>query len=126
MAANPYGHHWRTVIRPRILARAGGVFDSRGCYIGGASCERCRLPDVLPVGIWQRSQLDIAHLDGDITHQDDEDLAALCRRCHRALDFPEWAAKFGEWVRQQRKERIARKDSARPILKLLEEGEISQ
>lgn len=120
MKANPYGHHWRTVVRPRILARAGGLFEN-GQYIGGARCERCHLPDVLPITIWQHSTLDIAHLDGDTGHEDDADLAALCRRCHRALDFPEWAAKFARWVRHERGRRVERKDRARPILQLLEE-----
>lgn len=32
-------------VRARILARAGGRFDERGKYLGGAKCERCGKPD---------------------------------------------------------------------------------
>ena len=31
--------------RRRILERAGGRFDERGKYLGGAKCERCGKPD---------------------------------------------------------------------------------
>lgn len=32
-------------VRRRILERAGGKFDEKGKYLGGAKCERCRVPD---------------------------------------------------------------------------------
>ena len=40
-----YGPEWRNVIRPRILKRAGGQFDGKGRYLGGAKCEQCGKPD---------------------------------------------------------------------------------
>jgi hypothetical protein len=49
-------------------------------------------------------------------------LALLCRRCHRAADYPSWSAKFTQWLIGQRDERVAKKDAARPILAYLEEA----
>lgn len=40
-----YGRHWRDVVRPRILRRAGGKFDRKGVYKGGARCEQCKAID---------------------------------------------------------------------------------
>jgi hypothetical protein len=87
--------------RPRILKRAGGQFEG-DIYLGGAHCERCGIADVPIVSVWTRSELDIAHLDGVPGHDDDENLAALCRPCHRAHDLAEWAAKFGAWLVSER------------------------
>ena len=115
-----YGHHWRIVTRPRILARAGGVFAD-GRYLGGARCERCFAPDAYPLNVFQRSELDIAHLDGD--REDDDALAALCRPCHRAHDYNDWARKFGAWVREKHAKRIAALDAGRPLLVMLQEHE---
>jgi len=114
----PYNHHWRTVVRPHILQRAGGIFEN-GDYKGCARCERCGRPDAL-LSVYQHSELDIAHLDGD--RLDDDALAALCRKCHRALDYAEWAAKFSAWVRAERDRRAAEADSHRPILVYLQEA----
>lgn len=83
----PYGHKWRTVIRPAVLGRAGH------------RCERCRAA----------GRLDVAHLDGDNTHDVVENLAALCRKDHRAHDLTAWRRKCHET-------RSARKDAARPLL----------
>jgi len=108
-----YPANWKTVIRPRILARAQN------------KCERCGLPnhstiirslddgdDYLilnslsiwetPDGTWVRMSempeefeaqprttkvvLTIAHLDHDITHNTDDNLQALCQRCHLLHD----------------------------------------
>ncbi len=38
------GPAWRAA-RKLILARAGGQFDEKGNYIGGAKCEECGKPD---------------------------------------------------------------------------------
>ena len=85
----PYGHQWRRTIRPRILERDGHV------------CRRCR----------RGGRLDVAHLDGDNTHDDDANLCTLCRTCHVRHDYP---------VAQARAKltRCERKDRARPILGL--------
>jgi 5-methylcytosine-specific restriction endonuclease McrA len=87
----PYDYHWRTVTRPRILERAG------------RACERCHRP-------WP--PLDVAHLvipPGQPGHDDDANLAVLCRRCHRAYDYVEWSRKCYET-------RSRRKDAGRPLL----------
>ena len=84
---NPYDHHWRTQTRPAILGR--------DCH----RCVRCGRP-------WR---LEIAHLDGDPANNDPANLATLCRTCHRAHDYPLWAARC-------RNTRGAKKDAARPLL----------
>jgi len=38
------GSAWKAV-RRRILERAGGEFDAKGKYLGGAKCEQCGVPD---------------------------------------------------------------------------------
>jgi 5-methylcytosine-specific restriction endonuclease McrA len=85
-----YGHHWRTVVRPVVITRAGGC------------CQRCRRP-------WK--PLEVAHLDGDPSNlgEDYSNLAALCRTCHRMNDFVLWAARC-------RETRARRKDARRPLL----------
>lgn len=83
-----YGHHWRTVVRPSVLARSGGV------------CERCgRCP----------RRLEIAHLDQDPSNFDLANLASLCHPCHARHDYKAWAEKA-------RTTRARRKDRARPLL----------
>ena len=97
-----YPAHWKTVIRPRIMARA------RNC------CEQCGLPnhatvlsksrvllcDPQPykqaaanVGCYHEPGeratvivLTIAHLDHDTANNADSNLRALCQRCHLAHD----------------------------------------
>ena len=101
----PYGYHWRTVDRPAALVRAG------------YECQRCAIPD-RPAGL--RSSLDGAHLDGDPRNGADDNVAILCRRCHRAHDLPSWTAAFRAWLETERDRRIAEKDAARPILAFLE------
>jgi hypothetical protein len=85
----PYGYRWRTRTRPAILAREGH------------RCRRCRAA----------GRLDVAHVDGDNTHDEDANLEALCRLCHRRLDYPAWRAK-SHWTR------AVRKDRARPLLEM--------
>ena len=116
---NPYGWRWRTVTRPAILRRAGGVFDEAGRYEGGARCMRCAIPDIYSLSLWSRSTLDCAHLNGDLGDESDENTAALCRPCHRANDYASWAAQYRAWVIAQRERRAAEKDLDRPILALL-------
>jgi len=89
-----YPADWKTVIRPRILQRednrckwcqrANGehlpakccrepIFDDRH------RCRSCGKPRPKVV-------LTIAHLDHDITHNADDNLAALCQKCHLTYD----------------------------------------
>lgn len=116
-----YGREWRTVTRPRILARAGN------------RCEDCKVPngalvarvDALPGywfamdGTWHDDKggylhrgptlgrylvvikLGVAHLNRVPGDDRDENLRALCAHCH------------GE---QSRQTRVTRKDAARPLL----------
>jgi hypothetical protein len=46
-----YGSVWQSV-RARILERAGGKFDKKGKYLGGARCEQCKVPDQQRVERW--------------------------------------------------------------------------
>ena len=106
-----YGHHWRTVTRPAILRRAGGVFQE-GRYLGGARCERCGISDPIPLSVWQRSTLDVAHLvipPGEPGHDAEDNLACLCPQDHRRHDYRTWNARCKET-------RLDRKDGARPIV----------
>ena len=52
-----YGSVWQSV-RARVLERAGGKFDKKGKYLGGAKCEQCQVPDQQraergPGGLWK-------------------------------------------------------------------------
>ena len=88
-----YPADWKTAIRPRILERERHrckwcavenganlparccnerIFDERGRCLCGK-----RRPRVV---------LTIAHLDHDITNNNDSNLAALCQRCHLTYD----------------------------------------
>jgi len=117
-----YGHHWRTVTRPRILRRAGGRFSQDGEYQGAAKCERCGHIDCLHGG---RSELDIAHLavePGQPGHDDDNNLAALCHPCHRHHDLPAWKKAYRAWLERKYQEYIDALDASRPILQFLRQG----
>lgn len=116
-----YDYYWQNTTRPRILRRAFGRFDEKGKYQGAAKCEKCGYIDCVLGG---RSELDIAHLvipAGDPGHDDDTNLAALCRKCHRAHDYASWAAKFSAWLKGERDRKIEERDRERPILQLLQE-----
>jgi hypothetical protein len=89
-----YGHRWRTVIRPAVLKRCQG------------RCERCRR---IPL------RIEVAHLDQDPYNIAENNLAALCGRCHRRHDYVIWAAKALETRR-------VRKDRGRPLLGEIGEG----
>jgi hypothetical protein len=71
------GATW-SAIRRRILERAGGKFDGKGKYAGGAHCEQCRVPDRHlvargPFGTWS---------DGKSWHN------------NRGESMPHWAYPF--------------------------------
>lgn len=65
-------------IRERILERAGN------------KCEQCGIENYTPLKTW-KVVLTIAHLDGLLEDHTDENLAALCQRCHNVLDAPQRA-----------------------------------
>ncbi len=86
-----YPRNWLTEIRPRILRRAGARPEA-GIE---ARCEHCtilnhcnvlRLRASGPVLV--KIVLTIAHLDQDRLNNADDNLAALCQRCHLLWDRP--------------------------------------
>lgn len=106
-----YGHLWRTVDRPAALLRAG------------YECVRCAIPD-RPMGL--SSSLDGAHLDGNPENRSDENIAVLCRRCHRAADYAGWALKYRAWLVLERERRADLLDAGRPILQMLKSEELAR
>lgn len=102
----PYGHIWRTKLRPETLVR--------DCY----ECARCAMPD-RPRGL--RSALEVAHLDADTTNNAPENRATFCCRCHKAMDYPTWAPQYRAWLERERQRKLDELDAARPILELLRE-----
>lgn len=104
---SPYGHHWRTVLRPETLAR--------DCY----ECVRCGVGD-RPRGL--RTALEVAHLDGDVTNNAPENRATLCNTCHKAHDHEAWWPKFQAWLLAERERKIDAADARRPILEYLREA----
>ena len=87
-----YPRNWKE-IRTRILVRA----DNK--------CEWC--------GTWNHSWLDgprrklvltVAHLDHDPTHNADENLAALCQKCHNGYDAKHRAANARRTREQKRRQ----------------------
>lgn len=92
-----YPKNWKSEIRPRILSRAGdrceecGVpnrqliyRDEKGWHLApeGHESDAMALDGVKFVMII----LTIAHLDHDIENNEDENLKALCQRCHLRKD----------------------------------------
>ena len=120
-----YGVEWKTITRPRILARAGDC------------CEQCKVPNhavvlrvdaawcLLDGGTWRggreepafaaassyrvvRIVLTIAHLNHVAGDDRPENLKALCQWCHLNYD-----------KLHHKETRMERKDAARPILQEL-------
>lgn len=124
----PYGHFWRTIVRPRILLRAGGQFNEKGKYLGGAKCERCGVPD-RAIGYRNQSGrfvelgekggrsaklqgykvitivLTVCHKNHQSRDNRDENLSALCQKDHLRHDRA-----------QHKLTRQTRKDLMRPLL----------
>lgn len=133
-----YGKVWRTVTRPRILARAGNKCEQ--CHVpnhAGPEDKRIRiggawLDEVIEFGQEIRARwidaagceiikgqpkgkkrvvkivLTIAHLNHTAGDDRDENLKALCQWCHLNYDMAHHA-----------ETRAARKDAARPLLQEL-------
>jgi hypothetical protein len=108
-----YPPNWKTEIRPRILARADNKCEQEGCGAAnnlwgyhdkeGKFWSSQMIHDELEKGVdvfhedgilghiplerrAVKIVLTIAHLDHDITNNDDSNLKALCQRHHLALD----------------------------------------
>jgi hypothetical protein len=97
-----YPPDWKTVIRPRIMARARHCCE--GCGVANHSTvlskSRVLLCDPQPyrdaasnVGFYHTADeratvivLTIAHLDHDTSNNEDSNLKALCQRCHLTHD----------------------------------------
>jgi len=74
-----YPEDW-DLIRARILKRAGN------------RCEWCKAENGQPnPATGSRVVLTIAHLDHNLAHSDDENLRALCQKCHLTYDAKEHA-----------------------------------
>jgi hypothetical protein len=105
------GQRW-AMTRARILARTGGRFTLLGEYLGGAACERCRRIDGDSYFNWATGrdvtvQIGVAHLKHmPRADERDDELAALCRRCHLLYDADHHTFN-----------RMARKDGTRPLLR---------
>lgn len=125
-----YGRVWRTVTRPRILARAGNQCEAcevpnstdvtriGGCWLeekvtwaGGVSLiwhdVTGAIMDPPPAGKKRRIRvvLTIAHLNHTAGDDGDENLKAWCQWCHLNYDKQHHAETRG-----------ARKDLSRPLL----------
>ena len=77
-----YPENWHEEIRPRILARARG-------QDGVLKCEWCGAVQYQPHPLTgSKVVLTVAHLDQNIDNNRDDNLAALCQRCHLNHDRP--------------------------------------
>jgi hypothetical protein len=82
-----YPADWRSEIRPRILSRAGN------CCEGSPRYPRCRAANGQPHPVTGSTVvLTIAHMDHDVSNNADDNLAALCQRCHLTHDAQQHAA----------------------------------
>jgi hypothetical protein len=129
-----YGKHWREVVRPRILARAGNNCEQCGVpngiettRVGGWWLEWLPPPVSIRRGLFRwrdergephktsgdapdlpgrnvRVVLTVAHLDHTPGHDLDSNLKALCQWCHLSYD-----------KLHHHETRAARKDAARPL-----------
>lgn len=95
-----YPPNWKTEIRPRILRRdrdkckwCGALNNVRGVRMPDGTFRVDFYPDEeLPSGArWVRIILTIAHLDHNEQNNEDENLAALCQRCHLRHDAKQHA-----------------------------------
>lgn len=75
---NDYPSNWKTEIRPRILERANHC------------CEECGAENYKPHPVTgSKVVLTIAHIhDPNPMNCDDDNLLALCQKCHNKLDAP--------------------------------------
>lgn len=120
-----YPKNWKS-IRRHILVRAGhrcefcgvengaigrrrrdGSFECfAGMEVEAAALSGIRLTRIV---------LTIAHLDHTPEHNADENLRALCQRCHLQHDRP-------EHLRNARLTRLSKRDASRPLLSDLPPG----
>lgn len=80
-----YPKNWKQ-IRNRILIRAGGDIDNS---VINSKCEFCGILNYTPINPEKKNSkvvLTIAHLNHNIKDNRDENLKALCQRCHNGYD----------------------------------------
>lgn len=90
-----YPADW-AAISLRVRQRAGWVCEF---------CRQARQGEPHPV-TGSRVVLTVAHLDHDHRHGRDEDLAAMCQRCHLTYDAPQHRASLA----RTRRRRLAQLD----------------
>lgn len=90
-----YPENWKTEIRPRILKRANHCCERCGVENGSwirrwkknaAVYNYDRLGNISEWGEPIKIVLTIAHLDNKLVDHSDENLQAMCQRCHLTHD----------------------------------------
>ena len=83
-----YPKNWKE-IREKILTRAGQKRDEQGKIINHAACEWCGSINYEPhYQTCAKVVLTIAHLDHIPENCEENNLRALCQRCHNSYDAP--------------------------------------
>lgn len=84
-----YPPDWLTIIRPRIMRRAGERRAEGGEIIQNACCEKCGIENYAIKPNGTKVIIGIAHLDHDPENWEvkDERLQALCQACHLRYDL---------------------------------------
>lgn len=99
-----YPPDWKD-IRARIMARARYRCECTGeCGLHpGRRCAEYHGERAM----WAKGRivLTIAHLDHDVTHNDDDNLKAMCQRCHLRLDREQHAESAGRTRDRKRGQR---------------------
>lgn len=97
-----YPADWKTNIRPRILERDGHKCKFCGAPNYSVIIRYTDSFEVVPNSMYAEALttdgfkmvkivLTVAHLDHDTNNNDDENLAALCQRCHLRHDAEQHA-----------------------------------
>jgi hypothetical protein len=106
-----YGAHWRNVVRPEALQRAGYRCQRCGLAEGAVGYRTGKLFHPVPARRRHGRQdlvtihLNVAHLNNVPGDDRPENLEVLCARCHFLFD-----------ALVHRESSAARKDRARPLL----------
>lgn len=118
-----YPANWKSEIRPMILARERNRCKKCGLLNHAIVLSRSRIPLVEGCTYkWAKENLacyhdveegkavivvlTVAHLDHDVANNDPANLAALCQKCHLALDAGQHAKNARE-TREKRSGQLA-------------------
>lgn len=88
-----YPPNWKEISHRIRFERAKGKCEHCGAVHGAYELHGDKLVKII---------LTTAHLDQDTTHNDDDNLAALCQRCHLRHDAGQHAANAAETRRGKR------------------------